>query len=252
MSHECFYGTSTLDIGHLKQYFFQRCKFVLNNALQFCQQQDCYEFYNYFCSLLSRTTGLLHENGFTQLYLFLLGQEIRCLSCSNVSATTTNTFSLEVTLRESDLVTTLSTQVKNFFQEQLVERQIPHCRSNGASLTQSMASSPAYLVVCIKRFSWNSVTQTAKMVDQPVILSPIIQLSRSHDLVGIIHYEGSLKNFHYCADKKTNFGLVEINDSPVSVATSMTRSTSAYKVSLPTTSGSFEQRFGAKRCPSFR
>ena len=68
------------------------------------------------------------------------------------------------------------------------------------------------------------------MVDQPVIVSPNIQLSRSYDLVGIIHYEGSLNSSHYFPHKKTNIGFLEIKDGLVCVATSMTRSTSAYIV----------------------
>ena len=108
--------------------FLQRCKTELNNALQCGQQQDCCDFYNYFSSVLSRTKRLLHQNHFAGLYSFLLQQEIRCLSCSNASTTITNTFNLEVTLMESDHVTTLSTLVENYFELELVERQCPHCR----------------------------------------------------------------------------------------------------------------------------
>ena len=187
LSHKFFYRLSTLDIEHLKQYLFKRCKTDFSNALEYGQQQDCYEFYNYFCSLLSRTTRLLHENPFAELYSILLHQASRCLTCSNASTTITNTFSLEVTLKESDHVTTLSTLVANYLERELVERQCPHCCSNRASSTQTMASSPEYLVVCIKRFSWNFVTQTAKKVDRPVIVLPNIQLSRCYDLVHSHH-----------------------------------------------------------------
>ena len=68
------------------------------------------------------------------------------------------------------------------------------------------------------------------MVDRSVIVSPNIQLSRCYDLVGIIHYEGSLNSGHYYAHKKTSFGFLEINDGLVNVTTSMTRSIPAYIV----------------------
>ena len=77
------------------------------------------------------------------------------------------------------------------------------------------------------------------MVDQPVIVSPNIQLSRSYDLVGIIQYEGSLNSGHYYPHKKTNFGFLEINDGLVCVANLNDKVNFSVHIFLLTTSGIF-------------
>ena len=111
-------------------------------------------------------------------------------------------------MKEFDHVTTLSPLEEISFEGELGERQCPHCRSIGASLTQTTASCPEHLLASIERFSWNSVTQTAKFLDQARIVSPYNQLSRSYDLHVIIHYEVSLNSGHYSSNtKKNNFAF---------------------------------------------
>ena len=141
-----------LDVTKFKTVFFLHCRDRFDSSLTSGQQQDCHEFFLYFCNLFSSLASTPVENC-VSIFQFIKSQTIKCNVCHTTTSTSTNDFALEVTLRPGSFSGWhIGSLILADKQDLNIKRQCSTCGHSSARMESDFQSYPECLVLSLKRF----------------------------------------------------------------------------------------------------
>ena len=208
--HESF---QPLNIDTFKNLLFLTCKNNFNPSLQNGQQQDCHEFFIYFCNVFANFSGPTVFQSCVSVFEFSSLQIVTCKHCGASSTSSTTSYVLDVTVKsfpnsENDIATLIEADRL----EKNVHRTCTFCNSTEADIATQFETFPKCLVICLKRFMYERLTQSINIDRTSVKYSRQLYIGEGYRLLGVVHHQGSQESGHYWTEIFNGSDVFELND----------------------------------------